>query len=460
MKIAGDIKKRFALLLQGSAVVFLARLAGAGIGLLIQLLLARSIGGEQLGIVFIALAIANIGSVVAALGYPSVSVRFLRRYKVRGAQEKAEQFRKQSIKDVVLFAFVLIVVLVSVISLFSLSEQKISALYLGVLMIPLFAFLALNGGFANAHERIDISYLPDIFIRPFFWLLLLVISLGLGLSLEAGDVVLTAFIATLIALLVQWFWMNSSIEKADEWPSGQSILIKPGLRKLWRLAALPMIAMTLLTNMIFDIDVMVLSLLLSSTDIALFGIAFKIAFLIGFGVHVIQQASYPKITDAYSLKNLSLMRSEILNAIVPAILGSLLSIFIIIIAGHWILSFFGSEFETAYVALLLLTLCALIRAVGGPASQILVLAGKQKQMIIVYGSGLFLLAGLNLILVPPFGVDGAALALVGATLYWSTCLSIVAFKATNVRVDGFSLELLTFETLRSLPFFKKNGVRF
>ena len=459
MKITQNIKKHFALLLQGSAIVILARLAGAAIGLLIQIILARSIASEQLGLVFIALAIANIGSVVAALGYPSVSVRFIRRYHVKGFQILSKHFRKQSIKEVVLFSAFLMMVLAQIISLNLQAIKEDNALYLGIFMIPIFALLALNGGFANAYKRLDISYVPDVFIRPFLWLVFISICLGAGLSLEAEGVLLSAFIATLIALFIQFLWMNSSLEKTIVLQRKQSTLIKPQLLKLWRLAALPMIAMTLLTNMIFDIDVMVLSFLISNSEIAQFGIAFKIAFLIGFGVHIIQQAVYPKIAEAYTLKNLFLMRMEILNSVVPATVGALFSMIIVIILGQWILSLFGAEFEAAYTALMLLTFCSLIRAIGGPVSQILVLAGKQKQMLIGYGSGLILLVGLNVILVPLFGVDGAALALVGSTVYWSAYLSIAAFKATNVRADGFARDALKYKLLQNVPFLK-SGVRF
>lgn len=457
MRKVQDTKKWYSWFLDGSAIVILARLAGAATGLLIQILLARSLGGEELGLVFIALAIANIGSIVAALGYPSVSVRFLRRYQVKDFQEKAQYFRRQSIKEVVLFSVFLMVVAALAITLFSLNQKDDKTLFWGVCIIPLFALLALNGGFANAYRRLDISYLPDVFIRPFIWLVFLAISLGLGLSLKAEDVVLTAFIATLIALLIQWIWINSSLKKAILHHPQKSTYIKPQLKKLWRCAALPMIAMTLLTNMIFDIDVMVLSFLLSNTEIAQFGIAFKIAFLIGFGVHVIQQAAYPKIADAYTLKNLPLMRSEILNSVVPATVGSVISAILVIILGRWLLSFFGNEFEVAYTSLLLLTFCSFIRALAGPASHILVLAGKQKQMLMVYGAGLLLLVGLNLILVPFFRFDGAALALVGSTVFWSVCLSIVAFKATKVRADGFTGDTLKYFTSQNLPFLKNRG---
>lgn len=458
MKITQNIKKHFALLLQGSAIVILARLAGAAIGLLTQIILARSIASEQLGLVFVALAIANIGSVVAALGYPSVSVRFIRRYHVKGFQILSKHFRKQSIKEVVLFSALLMMVLALIISLNLPAIKEGNALYWGIFMIPVFALLALNGGLANAYKRVDISYVPDVFIRPFLWLVFISISLVTGLSLKAEGVVISAFIATLIALFIQCIWMNLSLEKPIA-PQPKQSTLKPRLNKLWRLAALPMIAMTLLTNMIFDIDVMVLSFLISNSEIAQFGIAFKIAFLIGFGVHIIQQAVYPKIADAFTLKNLSLMRMEILNSVVPATVGALFSMIIVIIFGQWILSLFGAEFEAAYTALLLLTFCLLIRAIAGPVSQILVLAGKQKQMLIGYGSGLILLVGLNVILVPLFGVDGAALALVGSTVYWSAYLSIAAFKATNVRVDGFAKDVLKYKLLQNVPFLK-SGVRF
>lgn len=455
MKTFKNLKKSSVFLLQSSAFVFLARLAGAGIGLLIQILLARTIGGEQLGIVYLSLAIANIGSVIAALGYPSVSVRFLRRYLAKGEQLGALIFRTSTRREVLLFSYLLVVLLFVGVGFLPLKDTGHSSLYWGILMIPAFALLSLNGGVANAYRRIDISYLPDVFIRPLFWLLFLSIAVGLGWSLQANEAVLTALLATLIALSIQFVWLRPILKPEIEKKTHQETLAKPALRKLWRWAALPMIAMTLLTSMIFDIDVLLLSLFLSNEDLALFGVAFKIAFLIGFGVHVTQQAALPLITDAFTLKQSKEMRSEILKCVILSSTVSLLSTVLLLLLGNWFLSFFGPEFVSAYVALILLSLCSLIRAVAGPATQMLVLAGKQKQILIIYSFGLFILAVFNFLLVPNFAIVGAALSLVVATFYWSVHLSITAFNTTQTRSDAFCLDILNYNNILKLSSLEK-----
>lgn len=459
-RISSD-KQRSAPILQSSGFVFFARIGGAGLGLLIQILLARSIGSDQLGLVYLALAVANIGSVLAALGYPSVAVRFIRRYHVqkqrRPAGRLSAAFQSHARSEVLVISLALTLLVAIAVLLAPLGDGRQAPLLLGAVMIPLFAFLALNGGIANAYHRIDISYLPEVFLRPLLWLLFLLAALAIGSALAAAGAVLLACLATATAFAVQWLWLNSITVSSTANQQHDHQPAPARLKTLWRVAALPMIAMTLLTGMIFDIDIMLLSFLMTVEDIALFGVAFKIAFLIAFGVHVTQQAALPDIADAHSLKKPEKMRREIARATMASALASLAAIIALLIVGRWVLSLFGSEFPAAFSALIILSLCALIRALAGPASQILVLAGQQKKMLYVYAAGLIVLLLLNLVCVPLWGIAGAATALVGATLFWSAALSYCAYRATGVRADGLTLAAWNIKTLQQLQLFKSRS---
>ena len=415
-----------------SAAVLAARCGGAAVGLLTQLLLARSIGPEQLGVVYLAVAIGGVGAIVAAGGYPSVMVRFVRRYLAHGRPGRAAEFVRAARLEALLGAAGLAFLIAGVLFLLPVEENR-GALLLGAAMLPAFAMISVNGGLANALRHIGISFVPEVLIRPSLWLVFLAAFLALGLQVDATFAMAAAAAAAVLAALLQAIAVRrisadlTTIKRRDggRW--------RRRARSLWRQAAMPMVAVTLLTSLIFDIEALLLAPLMTDADLAVFGIAFKISLLVAFAVHVTQQAAMPDITDAHSAHDPEAMRTAIKRCIVLGAVASALALVTLAAVGRWLLGIFGEGFVDGYPALVILALCPLIRALGGPAPQILVLAGAQRSSLIIYGIGLALLAALNVMLVPAFGVTGAAAAMAVTTSVWSVWLALAAWRWTGVR---------------------------
>lgn len=423
-----------------SALVFAARCAGAAAGLLTQLVLARTIGSEQLGIVYIALAVASVGAVIAAAGYPSVTVRFVRRYLTRGAPDRATQFIRSSRRDAAVLVFGLGILAALAVWLAPISDALRWPLILGVAMAPAFVLLSLNGGLANALRRVDISYLPDVFGRPLLWLGGLAVLLAAGVSLTASIVMAAALFAAFLAVALQWIAVSrvtgSLVSRSIDQGDGHA---PRRITARWRSAAAPMIAIALFTNLIFDIDALMLGALMAPADLAVFGIAFKLALFVAFGVHVAQQTALPDIADASTARDRIAMRVAVERCVYLGTAGSLAALVVLTAAGQDLLALFGGEFAGGYGALVVLALCPVIRAAAGPAAQVLVLAGRQNLNLAVYAAGFAILVVLNGLLVGPFGITGAAVAMALTTLFWSGTLAVLAWRVTGVRTDGFCL---------------------
>jgi O-antigen/teichoic acid export membrane protein len=96
------------------------------------------------------------------------------------------------------------------------------------------------------------------------------------------------------------------------------------------------------------------------------------------------------------------------------------------------LRFFGDEFVPGYWCLLILMLAQVGRAVAGPATHVLTLAGREKACLPVFAASLVALVAVNAGLVPFFGINGAAVAVLSVTLLWTVWMAAVARRVLEV----------------------------
>ena len=60
-----------------------------------------------------------------------------------------------------------------------------------------------------------------------------------------------------------------------------------------------------------------------------------------------------------------------------------------------------------------------IRAAAGPSTQLMIVGGEELRTLMVFGVSTLVLGALNLALVPVWGLEGAAWAVVLTTLLWT-----------------------------------------
>ncbi|MEZ5583420.1 MAG: polysaccharide biosynthesis C-terminal domain-containing protein [Candidatus Competibacteraceae bacterium] len=107
----------------------------------------------------------------------------------------------------------------------------------------------------------------------------------------------------------------------------------------------------------------------------------------------------------------------------------------IAVLGRQILGMFGAGFTAAYPALLFLLWGYATWAIAGPASTWLQYGGKGNLVVLISVAALILDCVLNLILIPRYGLTGAAMA---------TAIAFTLVAATNMliyRVNSASLHV-------------------
>ena len=104
----------------------------------------------------------------------------------------------------------------------------------------------------------------------------------------------------------------------------------------------------------------------------------------------------------------------------------------ILTAGHFLLALFGSEFTEGYPLLFVLVLGVVARASVGPAESLLTMSGNQNVCAAVYGGALATNIIANIILIPVWGLWGAAVATAGAMTLEAVLLALVVWRRHGI----------------------------
>ncbi len=101
------------------------------------------------------------------------------------------------------------------------------------------------------------------------------------------------------------------------------------------------------------------------------------------------------------------------------------------------LSFFGVGFHTGATALMILALGQLINAAAGPSGNVLIMTGQERIAVRGVAAGLVANVVLAVVLVPPLGVTGGAIAFASSLVLWNTVLVVLARRRLGVNVTAF-----------------------
>ncbi|MGB9141507.1 MAG: hypothetical protein WCB71_04850 [Aestuariivirga sp.] len=188
------------------------RFAGAAIGLASQILLARLLTQNDVGIVFMGMSAAAFISLLITGGYPTLAITCLPRYYALGRKNLVRAFHFASLRDSLWISLATFALAAIVYFWLPLNDGIKTALLFGCLSAPASAFIRMNSAAANSVRRYALSYVPDFLYRPGLLLAFLLAAWALGMHLGVVQV-LMAFVVmnTIVAIGQAWFIRGEGI---------------------------------------------------------------------------------------------------------------------------------------------------------------------------------------------------------------------------------------------------------
>jgi O-antigen/teichoic acid export membrane protein len=204
---------------------------------------------------------------------------------------------------------------------------------------------------------------------------------------------------------------------------------------------MPLLGVALFTNYFPQITVIVSGFFLTSADIGIYHVGYRLAMLIAFTLGAVDSFTAPALSRYYHTNSRSELIREIQHSTALRFGIALTSVVFLIFLGDWVLGLFGPEFIQGYKITILLALAQLTHAAVGPVTRLLAISGHQKQTMYVSAGALVLWFGLTAILMPVAGIVGVAVAVFVALTVWAVMLRQLVVRYLRISILVFVRDL-------------------
>jgi len=383
-------------------------------------LLARWVGAEFLGIYSLANAIMLISEVVAKMGLETGVMRFVSRLNPELDQEKIQKIIASALKMTTIFSLVIMVALIissGAIVKNILNEPPLLKLVIIIFAIAIpFNALTLVSAFATqGFKRLKYKILVTQFLNPTLLLTTMVICYWF-ISAESA-----LMAPMLITGIIGFFVMLGVLKKVTGVSNNQIMKAKVDTSLLN--FSYPLMFVTILQTFMHWMDILMLGYFTDATTVGLYHPAARTAgllqaLLLSFiSIYAPMMAQFHREGDRKKMDDTyKLVSRWLLMCAIP------ISAIFIIFPGK-VMLLFGPEYLPSAKILVILTGATFIQAIFGAAGPTLSMSGHTK-LVLWNTIGAFALNfGLNIFLIPNYGIIGAAIA----TL---TSLIVVGFART------------------------------
>lgn len=419
-------------LMSQSAIVFGVRLAGAGAVFLIQAAMARVWGSTVLGQYLLAIAAANLLAICLPLGFQTVGNFFAADYAARGQGQSLRRFLLHAYGHILLPGIAVLIGTGWLLPFLGEAGMQLREIWWQVSILAIgTAVIYVNGGVLVGLKRPLAGFFADTIFRP----LLLAMGFAILLFMTGGSPALASLMwfMALGYLLVAGVHFTITLTTASRLPLEEPAETK-ALARWWHFAV-PWTVITLASDFFFDVDLLLLSTMLDHEQIAVFGVCARIFVLAAFGVTAVYAISLPGMMEDHVNQDLRGMEQKIATANLAAVGMSLGLLAAVALFGPLVLSLFGEGFGAGQMPLIILSLGLLGRSLFGPASLVMSARNHPYASLPAIGGGLVVLAIGNFILVPVFGLTGAAVAALLALVAGAAGLWLTALRLTGMDVS-------------------------
>ena len=287
-------------------------------------------------------------------------------------------------------------------------------------------------GTARANRWALLGLSPTYIIRPSLILAFMLAAVALGAPATAVTAMQAALAATYLTTLGQFLLVDRRLlNRYDR-----------GARKIdfaaWIKVALPIFFIEGFGFLLTNSDVIVVGLYLPPDQVGVYFAAAKTMALVQFVFFAVKAGATPRFSGLIAENDRKGLASFAGTAARWSFWPSLAVGAVVLMLGELLLGLFGSAFTAGYGLMVILFAGNMAKALVGPAEMLLTMAGRQQLCVTVYAVALACNIGLNITLIPVWGLAGAATATACAMAVEALLLHLVVRRALGIVVFAFA----------------------
>jgi O-antigen/teichoic acid export membrane protein len=432
-------------ILRNSLIISIGAILGNVSSFAFRTIIARAYGPDQFGVFSIGLMVVTISASICLVGLPAGITKFVSEYRSEGNDDRIPGMMGISLGITLALGILITLFLVLegrfwASDLFD-SPQSEEFLKWFSLQIPAHIIILLSGAFVLGYERGSLNvaireFVPKVAILSFT--LALVASgasvYGVGIGYALGKWVAAAFGLAIVYLLLA--------EGSNSlWPGSH---FSRDAVKIFTYSV-PLLFTTLSQSFLNWMDTFFIAIYLSDYHVGIYQAAFIIAMALGLFSKAISQSLFPNFSGLLAENKIDEVSSRYADAIQWGLVITVAPfVYLLVFPRTSLGMIFGADYSAAWTSLLIIAAGQVFSIVCGPYVALVKSNGDTKFILYTY----ILAAGINILgnvlLIPIFGITGAALsaslaAAIQAVFLFSKSRAIVPIRVPIARVGRISL---------------------
>lgn len=418
--------------IKGTTTTLCLKTSGYILSIVFNIILARIYGADVVGILALSLSAYGIASIFSVIGTEISSVRFIAQYVTNGKYQLIYIYKK----------ILRIVIPLSVIigtCLFFLSPLVANKVFhkpmmtipirIFALIIPFGAIQKINMSSLRGLKKIRESIFFQTVFPPLVNIITLIMITYIFIKNYITPIYANALTIVIACILTTIVWLRKILETTLSTTPKQETSLKssvevPELLKV----SIPMFLSSSMFLIMKWADIFILGMYRSSHEVGIYRIASKIAWPTSFVLVAVISIVAPKFSELFFNNKKKEVEKVAKFSSKLAFFLSFPIILSIVFFAKPILSIFGTAFIYGSQSLIVLLFGQLFHVYFGTNGTLLNMTGFEKEFGLILLVGVILNIILNIVLIPKFGIIGAAFATALSTTCWNLIASIFIYK--------------------------------
>jgi O-antigen/teichoic acid export membrane protein len=418
-KSEGDRKKLISTVIPSFAIQSTALL----LGLATNFILARGLGASKYGVFTFAFSVVFPLVNLVSFGLGVLMVREMPHILTKDSPGLLKGIHQWSVKLAIPMCIALALLIATVVY-FLPHTNYTTPILIASAVIPFYGLMNYYTASLKGLHKIVLSQISDNLIRPGVFLIIIA-----WLYLFTGNFdVYSAIFVNVIAFAAGLAYASIMFYKSADLKGIEPEYDK---KKWWKgLGSLSLLNGIL--SLDARLDLLLLGLIKTSTQVGIFNISHKIALTLYFFLAVMNTIIAPSISRMNSLNDKEGLQKMITKTIKWVMVFSIPAAILIIVFSKWIMLYFGNEFVEGQLALIIMTATQLFSISCGPVGVISMMTGHEKYNTIATLMSMGITIVLNIILTPQLGVTGSAIAASAGIIIWNIYMIIMVRRKVGI----------------------------
>lgn len=430
--IRGRLDGHMREIVRGAGSGFSMRVAGAAFAFFYHALLARLLGAELAGIYYLAFTTVSVAIIVGRVGLDNALLRFTATHAAAGDWDAVKGLYRQGIRITLLasgLATILVVLGAPLIARSIFSEPAlITPLRWMALSIVPTSLLFVPGEMLKGLKRPgDGMFIEASGTSILGFLFLLVLGIWGGVLAPVLAFVLAAVVMMIVGM---YLWRRAAHDRLRVVDGGFN-------RRLLLTTSFPLFLVMLMELVMRYSDTILIGVFADAADVGVYAVAMRTAMLTTFFLAAVNSIAAPKLAALYHQGDIQDLESVTQNSakLMTVLAAPMLLLFMLV--PTWVLQVFGEDFKRGAAALSILAAGQFVNVATGSVRHLLMMTGHERILLNNFTVATIFNIVLNLLLIPRYGINGAAVAAALSVVIVNVLASVSVYRKLGVVSVGF-----------------------